>query len=127
MPYRNGEVPEIGDHVKDRSERPGVITDLQLAQANLHGEDQVSVKWDDGGVGVGMMLAREFFFVSKGNPDTYYFRADCPICNAKRGVGCSRNQAKGATPIRVYAIMCGHHWNLTPEQSKKLINHLSQS
>lgn len=65
MPYESGEVPKVGDHVRHLSGRAGVITNVQLNQGHLAGEDQVSVKWDDGGVGIGMALAREFIFVSK--------------------------------------------------------------
>ncbi len=65
MPYESGEVPEVGDHVRHISGGLGVITEVHLNQGHLRGEDQVSVKWDDGGVGIGMALAREFVFVSE--------------------------------------------------------------
>lgn len=66
MPYETGETPTAGDHVKHvNGGRPGVVTEAHLDQAHLQGEDQVSVKWDDGGVGVGMALAREFRLVSR--------------------------------------------------------------
>lgn len=124
MAYESGEVPEIGDHVRHLNGRPRVITDVQLNQAHFQGEDQVSVKWDDGGIGIGVAVPREFIFVSKANPDSYHFRADCPVCNTTRGVSCSRVQAKTGHPIKVYAIQCDHSWELTPEQSKKLVEKL---
>lgn len=124
MPYQSGEVPEIGDQIRHLSGREGVVSDVQLDQANLRGEDQVSVKWKDGGVGTGIMLARELFFVSKGNPDSYHFVAYCPVCNTTRGVSCSRRQAKAGGPVEVYAIQCDHSWKLTPEQREKLIKNL---
>jgi hypothetical protein len=59
------------------------------------------------------------------NPDGYNFTAECPFCKETRSVACSRSQAKTGQPIEVFAIHCGHNWKLTPEHSKKLLNHLS--
>jgi hypothetical protein len=54
------------------------------------------------------------------NPDSYNFTAECPHCNEKRGVSCSREQAKSVEPIKVYAIQCDHSWTLSAENSKML-------
>jgi hypothetical protein len=54
------------------------------------------------------------------NPDGYNFIAECPYCKEKRGVSCSRTQAKSGEPIKVWAIQCNHTWALSPEDSKKL-------
>ena len=118
MPYQSGEIPEVGDKVRHTNGRPGVITEVHLNQGHLRGEDQVSVKWDDGGVGVGVALAREFTFIS--NPDSYHFIAECPQCKGSRSASCSRSQAATGDAIAVYAIQCDHSWKLTPEQSNKL-------
>lgn len=67
MPYESGEEPKKGDHVRNHFGRTGVITHVARNQANLRGEDAIGVKWDDGGVGVGMALAREFVFISRGD------------------------------------------------------------
>jgi hypothetical protein len=65
MPYESGEVPEVGDHVRHTSMRTGEITFVALNQGHVRGEDVVSVKWDDGGIGISNALAREFIFISK--------------------------------------------------------------
>jgi len=54
------------------------------------------------------------------NSDGYNFIAECPICKEKRGVCCSRSQAKTEEQIAVYAIVCDHSWKLTREQSATL-------
>jgi hypothetical protein len=60
MPYVSGETPKKGDQVRDVNDgRPGIVNNVQL-DSHHTGEDVVGVQWDDGGVGVGMALAREF-------------------------------------------------------------------
>jgi|GEM_PF-2875477 len=59
------------------------------------------------------------------NPDSYNFTAECPYCNQKRGVSCSRAQVKTGEPVRVYAVACNHHWTMTPEDSKELRDNTS--
>jgi hypothetical protein len=68
MPYESGETPKVRDRVIHKTGRMGMVTDVQLEQGHLKGEDQISVKWDDGGVGVGMALAREFALMRLGTP-----------------------------------------------------------
>lgn len=63
--YIGGEEPKLGDHVKSGAGRPGIITHVQLNYPSTPGHDMVSVKWDDGGVGIGMALADEFHLVSR--------------------------------------------------------------
>ena len=65
MPYENGETPMLGDSVRDKRGRTATVTNVALDQGHLQGEDQVSVKWDDGGVGVGISLAREYTLISR--------------------------------------------------------------
>jgi len=36
----------------------------------------------------------------------YNFIARCPICNEKRGVTCSREQARSGERVEVFAIQC---------------------
>ncbi|MCU1305056.1 MAG: hypothetical protein JWQ87_5340 [Candidatus Sulfotelmatobacter sp.] len=54
------------------------------------------------------------------NPDSYNFKAECPECETRRSVSCSRAQVKTGQPVKVYSIQCDHNWSLSPEDSKKL-------
>ena len=66
MPYNSGEIPGVGDHVKhSKTGRMGVVTDVQLNVTSLQGRDQISVKWDDGGAGVGKAVADEYDLVGR--------------------------------------------------------------
>jgi hypothetical protein len=47
MPYANGEIPVLGDYVKNDLEQPGTVTRLRMAS---NGDDFVSIRCDDGGV-----------------------------------------------------------------------------
>jgi hypothetical protein len=47
MPYANGEIPVLGDYVKNDLEQPGTVTRLRMAS---NGDDFVSIRWDNGGV-----------------------------------------------------------------------------
>lgn len=51
----------------------------------------------------------------------YNFIALCPFCKEKRGVTCSREQARTGQPIEVYANQCRHEWTLSAEDSKLLL------
>jgi hypothetical protein len=67
MSYIGGEEPRKGDHVKhEKSRRTGVITWVQLNYPSTPGHDAVSVKLDDGGVGVGLAMADEYSLVERG-------------------------------------------------------------
>ena len=46
MPYGSGELPKMGDYVKNKREQPGTVTAVVAAQA---GHELVSISWDDGG------------------------------------------------------------------------------
>ena len=50
----------------------------------------------------------------------YNFIALCPHCNQRRGVTCSREQARTGERIEVYAIQCDHQWMLSIEDSRLL-------
>ena len=58
-------VPKVGDHVKTADGRTGVITHVQLNYPSMPGHDAVSVKWDDGGVGIGVTVAAGHYLVSR--------------------------------------------------------------
>ena len=60
MPYRSGEAPKTGDHVKNNREQPGTVTAVVAAQA---GHQLVSIRWDDGGVEVPLKSSDDFTLV----------------------------------------------------------------
>jgi len=64
VPYATGEVPIVGDYVKNQWEQPGTVLEVCLAGGNfLH--DQISVRWDDGGTDLLLTSAVEFTLVSR--------------------------------------------------------------
>jgi hypothetical protein len=64
VPYASGEVPTVGDYVKNQWEQPGTVLEVYLAGGNiLH--DQISVRWDDGGTDLPLTGAMEFTLVSR--------------------------------------------------------------
>jgi hypothetical protein len=65
MPYASGEIPMEGDRVRSLNGRIGKITHVQLDPGNTPGEIQVGVEWEDGGVGIGVSLAREYTLISR--------------------------------------------------------------
>ncbi len=66
MPYASGEKPMVGDRVRDNpSGKIGRVTNAAYEQAQWNGDDQVSVEWEDGGVGVGMSPAGRYTLLSR--------------------------------------------------------------
>jgi len=64
VPYASGEVPMVGDYVRNQWEQPGTVLEVCLAGGNfLH--DQISVRWDDGGSDLPLTPAVEFTLVSR--------------------------------------------------------------
>jgi hypothetical protein len=59
------------------------------------------------------------------NPDAYNFRAYCKECQQERSVASSRAQIQSGNPVSVYAIACDHSWTLSPEETKKLREHIT--
>jgi hypothetical protein len=51
----------------ENSGRTGLITWVQLNYPSTPGHDAVSVKFDDGGVGVGLAMADEYSLVERGS------------------------------------------------------------
>jgi hypothetical protein len=63
MPYASGEIPQVGDYVKNKFEQPGtVILVSKLSDSN---GEQVSVRWDDGGRDLPLTPANEFTLISR--------------------------------------------------------------
>ncbi len=64
MPYKSGEVPNVGDYVKNQWDQPGTVLEVSLAAGNFP-YDQISVRWDDGGTDLALAPAVEFTLVSR--------------------------------------------------------------
>ncbi len=131
MPYENGGIPETGDHVRHITGKPGKITAVHLNQGNLRGEESVRVQWDDGSIGIGMALGREFYFVSKAGPsEAAHFQSHCPKCNEPKPVSVDRDFLKVACQnsedIHVVST-CGHDWRLQDHERKNLHNALKEN
>jgi uncharacterized protein (TIGR00369 family) len=62
MPYTSGETPEVGDYVKNQWEQPGTVTAVHAAQNGL---EEVSIRWDDGGVDLPSTSASDFTLLSR--------------------------------------------------------------
>jgi hypothetical protein len=62
MPYFGGEVPRLGDYVKNQYEQPGTVIGLYSAKGE---KDQISVRWDDGAVEAPLASAEGFTLVSR--------------------------------------------------------------
>jgi hypothetical protein len=45
--YVDGEFPEVGNYLKNEWEQPGRVTKVHAAQ---DGQEQISVRWHDGGI-----------------------------------------------------------------------------
>jgi uncharacterized protein (TIGR00369 family) len=62
MPYTSGETPKVGDYVKNQWEQPGTVI---AVHATKGGHEQVSIRWDDGGVDLPSASASEFTLLSR--------------------------------------------------------------
>jgi hypothetical protein len=67
MPYADGNTPIVGDHVRHLTGKEGPVTRVHLDAGNTPGDDQVSVEWDDGSVGLGVSRADEYVRISRTN------------------------------------------------------------
>jgi hypothetical protein len=61
MPYVGGELPKLGDYLKEY-EQPGTVSRLHSAR---DGKDQISVRWDDGAVETPLASAEGFTLISR--------------------------------------------------------------
>jgi len=64
MPYTSGETPEVGDYVINKWEQPGTVTAVHVA---MGGHEQVSIRWDAGGVDLPLTSAAEFTLLSRNS------------------------------------------------------------
>ncbi len=79
MPYTSGEIPEVGDYVKNKWEQPGTVT---AVHALMSGYEQVSIRWDDGGIDLPPTSAAEFTLLARSSVVTAALDPTAPM---KRG------------------------------------------
>jgi hypothetical protein len=65
--YEGGEHPQVNDRVQAVvSGRMAKVTNVNLDAGNAPEHDQVSVTFEDGGVGISVALAKEFRLIKRG-------------------------------------------------------------
>jgi hypothetical protein len=62
MPYASGEIPEVGDRVSDKRGRIGAVTRITL---NLRKLPELTIRWNDGIVGILYPVADDFTLISR--------------------------------------------------------------
>lgn len=62
VPYATGEIPEVGDYVKNQWGQRGTVTRVRFAQDE---EERICVRWDDGGLELLFSPASEYSLVSR--------------------------------------------------------------
>jgi hypothetical protein len=62
MPYASGEMPKVGDHVKNQREQSGTVTRVHAAQDE---QERVCIMWKDGGICLLFSPASEHTLVSR--------------------------------------------------------------
>jgi hypothetical protein len=131
MPYESGEIPMIGDHVRHQSGKSGKVTAAILNQGHVRGEDVVRVQWDDGSIGIGNALAREFIFISRqDDSEVSHFQSHCPTCKEPKPASVNRDYLKVALEkseeVQVVSI-CGHDWSLPENERQHLREALKEN
>jgi len=61
VPYATGEIPEVGDYVKNQWGQLGTVTRVRFAQNE---EERICIRWDDGGLELLFSPASEYTLVS---------------------------------------------------------------
>jgi hypothetical protein len=62
VPYATGEIPEVGDYVKNHWGQLGTVTRVRFAQNE---EERICVRWDDDGLELLFSSASEYTLVSR--------------------------------------------------------------
>ena len=62
MPYASGETPEMGDQISDKRGRVGAVTRITI---NLRKVSELTIRWNDGIVGILYPVAEEFTLISR--------------------------------------------------------------
>ena len=65
MSYASGETPMPGDHIRNKSGRRGTVTQVEHAHRNPSVLQQITIKWDEGVVGIDYTLAGDFILISR--------------------------------------------------------------
>ena len=65
MPYASGETPKVGDYVKNKWEQPGTVREVHHVDGDLRHQDELTVRWDDGGAELVMGPAVDFTLISR--------------------------------------------------------------
>lgn len=63
MPYKTGETPKTGDHVKNNAGRRGIVLEVEQRAGEM-ADEKLTIKWDDGVVPIEGYPAGEFALVS---------------------------------------------------------------
>jgi hypothetical protein len=61
MPYASGEIPVVGDYVKNKWEQPGTVARVHEAR---DGHEDISVRWDNDGTDP-LAPAKDFMLISR--------------------------------------------------------------
>jgi hypothetical protein len=64
MPYADGQMPMVNDRVRHDNGMQGTVYNVELNGGNTPGQDQISVKWDDGKSA--LHIAEECSLLSRG-------------------------------------------------------------
>ena len=62
MPYASGEMPKVGDYVKNQWEQSGTVTRVHAAQDE---QKRIRIMWNDGGTSLLCFSASEYSLVSR--------------------------------------------------------------
>jgi hypothetical protein len=62
MPYASGETPEMRDRISNRAGRIGTVTRITL---NLRKLPELTIRWNDGIVGILYPVAEDFTLISR--------------------------------------------------------------
>ena len=65
MPYASDETPKVGDRIRHDTGRFATVTEVRLNQPHLNGQDQLSIRWDDGEKNIRVAPALAFSLVKK--------------------------------------------------------------
>jgi hypothetical protein len=62
MSYASGEMPKVGDYIKNQWEQSGTVTKVRAAQDE---QERVCIMWKDGGICLLFSPASEYSLVSR--------------------------------------------------------------
>jgi hypothetical protein len=62
VPYATGEIPEIGDYIRNEWGQKGTVIRIHFAKDE---EERICIRWDDGGLELLFSPASEYTLVSR--------------------------------------------------------------